>query len=152
MKPIHINHFLRAASFVFDQFHLPFKIGNPSIKSSPFSGNEVLTVVGINGDLRGRMYIGGSLSNALKVVSVLMGKHRSTLNSVEQSAVSELANMICGNAISIFAKEGINLYLTPPFLVMGKHIEMPSLKLNLVSVPLILDESTTLDLGIAIDE
>jgi chemotaxis protein CheX len=152
MKPIHINHFLRAASFVFDQFHLPFKIGNPSIKSSPFSGNEVLTVVGITGDHRGHMYIGGSVSNALKVVSVLMGQDRLTLDSVEQSAVAEMANMICGNAVSIFAKENVTLYISPPFLVMGKHIEVPTLKLSLVSVPIILDESTTLNLGIAVEE
>jgi chemotaxis protein CheX len=151
MKPIYINHFLRAASFVFDQFHLPFKVGNPSLKGSPFLGNEVLSVVGVSGDLRGQMYLGGSISSVLKVVSVLMNQDRFTLDSVEQSAVSELANMICGNAVSIFAKEGMSLYITPPFLVIGKQIEVSSLKMKLISVPIILDHTASVEMGIGIE-
>jgi chemotaxis protein CheX len=153
LKAIYINPFLKSASYVFEQFQLPCQVGNPAIKSSPFSGLEVLTVVGITGDIRGQMYFGGSMSSILQVVSTMMGGVPvSTLGSLEQSAISELANMICGNAMSFFSQEGISLDITPPTLIMGKQIEISAVKMRVLSVPIILNLNNQLEMNIVFED
>jgi chemotaxis protein CheX len=152
LKAAYINPFLKAASYVFEQFHLPCQIGNPSIKGSPFSGLDVLTVVGITGDIRGQMYLGGSMSSILNIVSAMMGGAPvSSLGSLEQSAISELANMICGNAMSFFSQEDISLDITPPTLIMGKQIEISAVKMRVLSIPIILNSNDQLQMNIVFE-
>lgn len=139
MKAIYINPFLKATLYVFGQFQLPCLVGNPSIKGSPFSEKEILTVVGITGDIRGQMYFGLPLDSAKRIVSAMMGGiHLSTLDALGQSAISELSNMICGNAMTLFAKEGVSLDITPPSLIMGNQIEVSADKMRVLSIPLII--------------
>ncbi len=153
MKAIYINPFLKAASYVFEQFQMPCQIENPSIKSSPFSGLEVLTVVGITGDIRGQMYLGGSMTSILKIVSTMMGGVPvSTLGSLEQSAISELANMICGNAMSFFSNKEISLDITPPTLIMGKQMEISAIKMRVLSIPLNLNSDDQLEMNIVFED
>jgi chemotaxis protein CheX len=152
LKAAYINPFLKAASYVFEQFHLPCQIENPSIKGSPFSGLDVLTVVGITGDIRGQMYLGGSMSSILNIVSAMMGGAPvSSLGSLEQSAISELANMICGNAMSFFSQEDISLDITPPTLIMGKQIEISAVKMRVLSIPIILNSIDQLQMNIVFE-
>jgi chemotaxis protein CheX len=152
LKAAYINPFLKAASYVFEQFHLPCQIENPSIKGSPFSGLDVLTVVGITGDIRGQMYLGGSMSSILNIVSAMMGGAPvSSLGSLEQSAISELANMICGNAMSFFSQEDISLDITPPTLIMGKQIEISAVKMRVLSIPIILNLNDQLQMNIVFE-
>jgi chemotaxis protein CheX len=152
LKAAYINPFLKAASYVFEQFHLPCQIENPSIKGSPFSGLDVLTVVGITGDIRGQMYLGGSMSSILNIVSAMMGGAPvSSLGSLEQSAISELANMICGNAMSFFSQEDISLDITPPTLIMGKQIEISAVKMRVLSIPIILNSNDQLQMNIVFE-
>jgi chemotaxis protein CheY-P-specific phosphatase CheC len=76
------------------------------------------------------------MSSLLKIVSAMMGGTPvSSLGSLEQSAISELANMICGNAMSFFSQEGISLDITPPTLIMGQQIEISAVKMRVLSVP-----------------
>jgi chemotaxis protein CheX len=152
LKAIYINPFLKAASYVLDQFQLTCEVGKPSIKSSPFSGLEVLAVVGITGDIRGQMYFGGSMSGILQIVSTMMGGVPvSTLDSLEQSAISELANMICGNAMSFFSQEGISLDITPPMLIIGNQIEISAVKMSVLSIPIILNTDNQIEMNIVFE-
>jgi chemotaxis protein CheX len=149
---MYINPFLKSASYVFEQFQLPCQVGKPSITSSPFSGLEVLTVVGITGDIRGQMYFGGAISSFLQIVSSMMGGAPVTaLGALEQSAISELANMICGNAMSFFSQEGITLDITPPTLIVGNQIEISAVKMSVLSIPIILNTNNFLEMNIVFE-
>jgi chemotaxis protein CheX len=153
LKVTYINPFLKAANHVFEQFQFSCDIGNPTVKNSPFSGVDVLTVVGITGDIRGQMYLGGTISAVSKIVSTMMGGMIVTsLSSLEQSAVSELANMICGNAMSFFAKEGITLDITPPLLIMGKEVEIAAVKMRVLSIPIILNSNIQIEMNIVFED
>lgn len=153
MKAIYINPFLKAVSYVFGQFQLPCQVGNPTIKNSPFSGKEVLTVVGITGDIRGQMYLGVSMASALSIVSAMMGGiHLSLLDSLGQSAISELSNMICGNAMTLFSKEGISLDITPPSLILGNQIKVSAVKMRVLSIPIIITGIEELEMNIIFED
>jgi chemotaxis protein CheX len=91
------------------------EVGSPSLRDSLFSGKEILTVVGITGQIRGQMYLGISKRSTLKMISIMMGGASvSAFDAIAQSAISELSNMIAGNAMTRFANEGISLDITPP--------------------------------------
>ncbi|WP_115994492.1 chemotaxis protein CheX [Cohnella lupini] len=152
MKAVYINSFVKAATHVFEQFQLPCRVGSPSIKSSPFSGLEVLTLVGITGDIRGQMYLGGSITSLLQIVSSMMGGATVTsLGALEQSAISELANMICGNAMSHFSQEGITLDITPPTVIVGTQMEISAVKMTVLSIPITLNTSDVLEMNIVFE-
>jgi chemotaxis protein CheX len=153
LKAMYINPFLKAASHVFEQFQIPCQVGSPSIKASPFSGLDVSTIVGITGDIRGQMYLGGSMSSILSIVSAMMGGVQvSTLGSLEQSAISELANMICGNAMSFFSNDSITLDITPPTLIMGKQIEISTGRMSVLSIPIILNSKNQIEMNIVFED
>jgi chemotaxis protein CheX len=92
------------------------------------------------------------MSSLLNIVSAMMGGAPvSSLGSLEQSAISELANMICGNAMSFFSQEGISLDITPPTLILGKQIEISAVKMRVLSIPIILNLNDHLEMNIVFE-
>jgi chemotaxis protein CheX len=153
LKVTYINPFLKAADHVFEQFQLSCSVGSPTFKNSPFAGVDVITVVGITGDIRGQMYLGGTIASVLKIVSSMMGGAKvAALGTLEQSAVSELANMICGNAMSFFSQDGISLDITPPLLIMGKEVEIAAGKMRVLSIPIILNSNIEIEMNIVFED
>lgn len=98
------------------------------------------------------MYFGGSISSIQQVVSTMLGGAPVvTLGSLEQSAISELANMICGNAMSFFSQEDISLDITPPTLIIGKQFEISAVKMRVLSIPIELDHNNQLEMNIVFE-
>lgn len=152
MKAQHINPFLDSTSNVFGMFQMSIQIGSPSLKESPFSGKDIMTMVGVTGVIRGQIYLGMSQECALKIASVMMGGAVVTeFDAMAQSAVSELSNMICGNALTQFSQEGIVLDITPPTLIAGYKIEVAAMKMSVLSVPILLDGLDGLEMNIALE-
>ncbi len=153
VKAQYINPFLESTSNIFGMFQMSIKKGSPSLRESPFSGKEILTMVGVTGVIRGQIYMGMSMACALKIASVMMGGAAVTeFDSMAQSAVSELSNMICGNALTLFSTAGILLDITPPTLIVGHKIEVAAVKMNVLSVPIQLDDIDGMELNIALEE
>jgi chemotaxis protein CheX len=138
---------------VFQQFQLPCQFGNPLIKSSPVSGKDILTVVGITGEVRGYIYLGVPMSSAIRIASAMVGGiPLSELDPLVQSAISELSNMICGNALTLLSKEGISLDITPPSLILGKQIEVSAMKMRVLSIPIIVTGTEELEMNIVFED
>lgn len=154
MKVMYINPFLASTSYIFEKFQLSCKVGNPILRDTPFSGKEILSVVGVTGAIRGQIYLGIPMASALKIVSKMMGGGVDVLNfdPMAQSAISELSNMICGNAITRFSKEGILLDITPPTLILGNNIEVAAVKMRVLSIPVFIEGMEALDMNIVLEE
>lgn len=153
MKAIYINPFLEAANYIFGQFQLTCKIGTPSLRETPFSGKEIVTTVGITGETQGQIYLGIPMSSALKIVSVMMGGAAvPAFDQMAQSAICELNNMICGNAMTRFSNDGIRLNITPPALIFGNNIEIAAVQMRVLSIPVHIDGMEPLDINIIFDE
>ncbi|WP_373229194.1 chemotaxis protein CheX [Cohnella sp.] len=152
VKAQHINPFLESTRNVFGMFQMSVQIGSPSLQESPFSGKDILTMVGVTGVIRGQIYLGLSLASALKIASVMMGGAIVTeFDSMAQSAVSELSNMICGNALTVFSQEGIVLDITPPNLIVGQGMQVAAVKMGVLSVPIHLDGMDGVEMNIALE-
>lgn len=153
MKALHINPFLESTSYIFGQFQMLCEIGKPSFRENQIFGKEILSMVGVTGELRGQIYLAIPMVSALQIVSKMMGG-MDVLNfdPMAQSAISELSNMICGNAMTHFSKEGIILDITPPTLIIGSNTEIAAVKIRMLSIPVLVEGMESLEMNIALEE
>ncbi|WP_434132393.1 chemotaxis protein CheX [Sporomusa sphaeroides] len=92
-----------------------------SLKGSILTYQGVLINIGVVGPLKGAVLIGMDLDSAKQFASkMMMGMEVPELDSLAQSAISEMGNMVCANACTNFAKVGIEgLDISPPTLLIG---------------------------------
>jgi len=85
----------------------------------------VLVHISLVGMLKGAILIGMSLDSAKYFASkMMMGMTVAEFDPMAQSAISEMANMICANACTQYSKaEIIGLDISPPLLLMGSNIQ-----------------------------
>lgn len=148
-----INPFISAAQSVLrDLSQLSTKMGKPYLKNPEYEGEIVSVIVGVTGELRGQVIFSLENPQACMIAShMMMGMPVPELNDMARSAVSEMANMILGNAATIFSTKGITVDITPPNLVMGSNMSFTVSDSKTICVPLELEDgSSLLELNIAI--
>lgn len=145
-----INPFLMASSSVIrDVCQCELKVGKPYIKGGKFQADTVMVMIGLTGELRGQVMLLFNEKNALTVVSRMAMMDVTEMNEMAVSAISELTNMIMGNAATILSTKGIVVDITPPTFCHG------SFSMNMgytkdVCVPLLSDGETFVEVDIAI--
>ena len=142
-----INPFLMATTSIMkDICQTEMSIGKPYVKTTEFEND----VVGITGEMKGQVMMAFPYENALKVASkMMMGMPVTELDSMSTSAISELGNMIMGNAATIFSTKGIVIDITPPTVCQGSMTITQTYAQN-ICVPIQADDGLSLELDIAI--
>lgn len=151
MNVKYINPFIKASTEVLKMIaQIDFVTGKPYMKVSPFTPSSVLIVVGITGQIQGQAVISMTLDLAKTVASkMMMGMPVPELDEMSKSAISELGNMIMGNAATLLFNEEINVDITPPSLMVGDGITISSSTMTTVGVPLNSEFGTmTFDISI----
>ena len=117
----YINPFLMAATGIIkDICQIEMKIGKPYVKETAFADDSVIIMIGITGEMRGQVMIVLSYTKALEIASkMMMGMPVEKLDEMSISAISELGNMIMGNAATISSTKGILIDITPPTVCRG---------------------------------
>ena len=116
-----INPFLMAStSIIKEMCQIDLKVGRPYVKSTEFESESVIIMIGVPGEMRGQVIIAFTFEKACDIASrMMMGMPVSELNEISTSAISELGNMIMGNAATILSTKGIGIDITPPTLCRG---------------------------------
>lgn len=146
----YINPFLMAASSIIkDICQIEMKVGKPYIKSTEFAEDSVVIMIGLTGEMRGQVMIALSCTKALEIASrMMMGMPVSELDDMAISAISELGNMIMGNAATILSTKGIAVDITPPTVCRG-NIKFSQAFAKNICVPLSGDD-ITIELDVAV--
>ncbi len=151
MKAEYINAFIKASTEILSQAaNLTFTTGTPYLKSSPFSTDNLVILVGIVGEIRGQAVITMKVDMAKHVASsMMMGMPVEEIDDMAKSALQELSNMIMGNAATLIYNAGTVIDITPPTLMIGEKIEITSDGTQTIGVPLINDSGEiTIDVSI----
>lgn len=138
MKSSHINPFLQSATLVIEQLCAvrPSR-GEITIRNIQFSNDYIWLQIKIFGHMKGDVVFGFPENVALKIVSGMMGGSVVTeFDEMSQSAISELGNMISGNASTILSNEGIVVDITPPTFIQGDNSQALN---KAVTIPLTMD-------------
>jgi chemotaxis protein CheX len=110
--------------------------GNIRLEKSAYTTDEVTAVVGVAGRVAGVVMLSMSQATARAIVSRLMGQEFPEFDSLAQSGIGELGNVITGRAGVLLADAGYPSNLTPPALVLGKGTMVTTLDLNRLVFPL----------------
>ncbi len=151
MKAEYINAFIKATQEVFKTMvRVEVTTGKPYIKSSPYIADSLIIVLGITGEIKGQAAINMNEDLAKTLaMTMMMGMSVEELDELSKSALSELANMIMGNAATLLFNLGLSVDITPPTLILGNNVEISSATMTTICVPLSCELGDfTLDLSI----
>ena len=117
----YINPFLAAATSIMKSMcQLDVNIGKPYVKTTEFENDSLVIMIGVTGEMRGQVMIAFSVDIACDIASKMIMTPVIELNELSMSAISELGNMILGNAATILSTKGIGIDITPPTLSHGE--------------------------------
>jgi chemotaxis protein CheX len=149
MKAEYINPFLEAARIVIEQMiNVRPTTGQLGVKDVKFVEKYIWIQIGITGQMQGDIVFGLHEEVALKLVSAMMGGYVLTeMDEMGQSAISELGNMISGNASTMLYNQGVIIDITPPKVVHSANAAgfVPK---KALTIPLIIDGIGELDIQV----
>lgn len=141
MKIEYINPFIESAIYVLEQLNIKdINVEKNKLKVliEPISSLGVAALVGLTGQLKGRVIYDMDEVTALNIVSKMNFEEFKTFNEMARSTINELANMITGTAVSKLSNLGYKFDLTPPSLFTGnKVIISDGLMLKHLVVPVV---------------
>ena len=145
MRVEYINPFVESAMSVLKStVSENVKRGTPKLSTSINNIQGVAIIVGLAGQVSGRVVLDMSEETALNVASSMNGERLDSLDELVSATLTELGNMITGNAITKLHELGFKFDLTPPALFVGQKMEIAALggttdSVEALIVPLISD-------------
>jgi len=148
-----INPFIKASKDILVQMTgISSEMGSVYIKNKNFSIANVVIMIGITGDFKGQAVISMDERIAFKIASNMMGGLPvAALDDITKSAISELGNMILGNAATLLYNINIKIDITPPTLLLGEKISISIANMKTICIPL-KTELGIIELDISIKE
>ncbi|MFX3633047.1 MAG: chemotaxis protein CheX [Candidatus Pristimantibacillus sp.] len=151
MKADYINPFLESAKLVIEQvIQIRPSTGQLSLKDIKFVENYIWVQIELNGQMNGDIIFGLSEEVALKIVSAMMGGFAiSEMDDIGRSAISELSNMISGNASTMLSNQGVKVEISPPKVIHSAQLAGFSAS-QALTIPLIMDGIGQLDIQVLV--
>ncbi len=149
----YINPFIEASQTVLKQIaSMEATLGKVYLKTAPYKSEDIIIMVGLTGKMRGQANFSMSRRLGLKIAScMMMGMPVTEFDDISKSAISEMANMIMGNAATILYNRGINIDITPPSLVLGENMLVTPSKMKTICIPMLVGEDK-IELDISTEE
>jgi chemotaxis protein CheX len=121
-------------------------------RESPVPSLPVAIILGITGFLRGQVVYSMDDNFAFKLAQAMLpNKLPADVKRLTNSAISEIANIITGQASIALAGEDQQLGLTPPAVLAGSGFSFDFLSVPTISIGF-LSEIGTLEINIALSE
>ena len=152
MRVEYINPFVEAANNILSEV-LAGEVnrGDLYLKSTSMPVMGVATLVGLAGDVEGRGLFDMSMDTALKIASKMNGEELTEFDELVKATITELANLITGQAVTKLHDLGFKFDLTPPSLFTGEKMEVSDHEVEALIVPM-LTEQGKIEVNVAIRE
>jgi chemotaxis protein CheX len=133
-----VNPFLEAASAVFKSIlNVDLRRGKLVIKESPIPSLDVAILIGITGGVTGEVVYSMGYNMAFKIAQTLIpGLSDEQVKKEYKDVMGEMANMITGNAMNLFATTGKRINMTTPTVVEGKDFTITLIKQTTLGINL----------------
>jgi len=152
MRVEYINPFVEAANNILSEV-LAGEVnrGDLFLKSTSMPVMGVATLVGLAGDVEGRVLFDMSMDTALRIASKMNGEELTEFDDLVKATITEVANMITGQAVTKLYDLGFKFDLTPPSLFTGEKMEISDHEVEALIVPM-LTEQGKIEVNVAIRE
>lgn len=133
-----LKPFIRSSKEILTQVgSIQLELKQPIRRKDIHFDDEICVIIGITGTLKGQVILNLPEHIAKQIASNMMGGMPvAILDDMAKSAISELGNMIIGNAAAGLFDMGISIDITPPSILTGKEITYSSVKSEIVCIPL----------------
>lgn len=152
MKVEYINPFVTASFDILKAVgnYNPVK-GKLVLKNKPVPSYGVSVIVGVIGEVKGQVIYSLSEDTAKNIASaMMMGMPVDAFDEMAKSAISELSNMITGNASTALAGQGLEIDISPPTLVTGNNVMITTGTVQTIVVP-VETEAGIFEINIALE-
>ncbi len=155
MRVEYINPFVEAAFSVLKEvMNTDIKRGEIYLKPTSMSIMGVAALVGLAGDVEGRVLFDMTKATALYVSGAMNGETFTTLDELAKATIQELANMITAQAVTKLHDLGFKFDLTPPALFTGDNMEVSTNlgEVEALIVPMEMETDFKIEVNVAIRE
>ena len=152
MRVEYINPFVEAAFAILSEvLGVEVKRGELYLKadSQPLLG--VTIIVGLTGDVNGRVLYDMSSKTALAIASTMNDEELKEFDALAKATIAELANMITARAITKLHDIGFNFEITPPAIIEGDNMQVSDPTAEALIVPVELPHGE-LEISVALRE
>ncbi|MFQ5882187.1 MAG: chemotaxis protein CheX [Candidatus Methylomirabilales bacterium] len=123
MRFDYIQPFVDSAAVVLELvLQSEIRRGRPTLTASPVTFKGVVTLVGLAGEVEGRVIFDMDQETALKIASTMNGEGFHEFTPMAQDCLQELASMMIGKAVTTLNDTGFRFHLTPPTLFLGENM------------------------------
>jgi len=155
MRVEYINPFVESAFSVLKEvLNAEVKRGEIYLKPTTMSIQGVAALVGLAGDVEGRVLFDMTRDTALHVAGSMNQEEFSTFDELAKATIQELANMITAQAVTKLHDLGFKFDLTPPALFTGDNMEVSTNlgDVEALIVPMELGNNGKIEVNVAIRE
>jgi len=156
MRVEYINPFVESAFTILKEvLNSSVKRGEIYLKPTSMSIMGVAALVGLAGDVEGRVLFDMTKSTALFVAGAMNSEVFTSLDELAKATIQELANMITAQAVTKLHDLGFKFDLTPPALFTGDNMEVSTNlgEVEALIVPMELGENEgKIEVNVAIRE
>lgn len=141
MRVEYINPFVEAAyNILTEVLGGEIRRGELYLKSTSMPVMGVAALVGLAGDVEGRVIFDMSLSTAMKIASKMNSEELGQFDDLAKATITELANLITAQAVTKLHDLGFRFDLTPPALFTGDNMEISDHEVEALIVPMETDQ------------
>ncbi len=156
MRVEYINPFVESAHNVLTEvLQVEVQRGELFLKSTASPVLGVAAIIGLAGDVEGRVLLDMSRDTAIQVATAMLKSMDmdaiTELNEMGRATITELANMITGQAVTKLHDLGFKFDLTPPALVTGDNMEISNTNVEALIVPMEMPQGR-IEINVAIRE
>jgi chemotaxis protein CheX len=153
MRVEYINPFVEAAFSVLKEvLNTNVKRGDLYLKSTTMSIMGVAAIVGLAGDVEGRVVFDMTKQTALGIAGAMNGETFTVMDELGKATIQELANMITAQAVTKLHDLGFKFDLTPPALFTGENMEISNREVEALIVPMELGPIGKIEINVAVRE
>jgi chemotaxis protein CheX len=132
-----LNPFVEAAHEVLQaETHYIMQRGDLGLEKGAYITPDVTVLIHLVGQVEGLVLYAVEESTALALSSSMMGEKFDNLDSLAQSGIAELGNVITGRASIKLSQAGFESNISPPTLLLGRGAMISTLDFPRLVVPL----------------
>ncbi len=152
MRVEYINPFVEAAFNVLKEvLNADIRRGDLYLRSNTMPVLGVAALVGLAGDVEGRVLFDMSKETALSVACAMNGEQLPGFDELAKATITELANMITAQAVTKLHDLGFRFDLTPPALFTGDNMEVSDHEVEALIVPMEVPQGK-IEINVAVRE
>lgn len=111
--------------------------GDMKLQRQSGATKEVATIIGMTGDVDGRIIIEMNKDTALAIAGIMNESSVESLDPMALDTLMELANIVAARAVSTLNDQGFVFRLTPPMIFTGADLRFfGNLDLETLVIPL----------------